>query len=325
MHSTTVTATAVEAPDEPAKGGTPVARPARRRTRGTALPYALVLPALVALCVGLGYPLARQLALSFQDYGLAQQFGQPAEWVGMDNYRELVGDTYLWSLVLRSVLFCFVCAGVTMALGVGLALLLRLMSRPVRLLVQTSLLLAWAMPVLAVLTVWQWLFDSQYGVVNWVLTRLGGDYAGHSWLLEPLSFFMVAALVVVWMSVPFVAFTVYAGLTQVPEELLEAAEVDGAGARARLRHIIVPVIRPVLLVVGLLQIIWDLRVFTQIYVLQQAGGVTRDTNLLGTYIYRSGIGEGKFGTAAAVAVFMLALTIVLTSPYVVRMLREEES
>ena len=77
-----------------------------------------------------------------------------------------------------------------------------------------------------------------------------------------------------------------------------------------------------LLIVGLLQIIWDLRVFTQIYVLQKAGGVTRDTNLLGTYIYRLGIGGGDFGTAAAVAMFMLALTVVLTAPYVRTMLQE---
>jgi N,N'-diacetylchitobiose transport system permease protein len=134
----------------------------------------------------------------------------------------------------------------------------------------------------------------------------------------------VATVIVVWMSVPFVAFTVYAALTQVPTELLEAAEVDGATGPHRLRHVIVPTIRPVLLVVGLLQVIWDLRVFTQIYVLQQAGGVTRETNLLGTYIYRSGIGEGSFGTAAAVAIFMLVLTVLLTSPYVRRMLREED-
>ena len=72
---------------------------------------------------------------------------------------------------------------------------------------QTGLLLAWAMPVLASLTVWQWLFDTQYGVVNWLLTQLGLDYEGHSWLLEPLSFFFVATVIVVWMSVPFVAFT----------------------------------------------------------------------------------------------------------------------
>lgn len=296
--------------------------PAAVRARKALLPYTLLLPALLALCVGLGYPLVRQIVLSLQGYGLAQQFGRPAEWVGFDNYVEVLSDPYLWLLVLRSVLFCLVCAGVTMLIGTMLALAMRLMSKPVRLVVQTGLLLAWAMPVLAALTVWQWLFDSQYGVVNWLLERAGLDYAGHSWLIEPLSFFFVAAVVVVWMSVPFVAFTIYAGLTQLPLEIIEAAEVDGASPWQRLRHVIIPLTRPVLLIVGLLQIIWDLRVFTQIYVLQNAGGVTRETNLLGTYIYRSGIGEGNFGVASAVAVFMLALTVVLTWPYVAKMLKD---
>ena len=109
------------------------------------------------------------------------------------------------------------------------------------------------------------------------------------------------------MSVPFVAFTVYAALTQLPEELVEASEIDGAGpVSAASATSCCPTIRPVLLVVGLLQIIWDLRVFSQIYILQKAGGSTRDTNLLGTYIYRLGIGGGEFGMAAAVAIFMLA-------------------
>src|SRR5688572_1315875 len=125
------------------------------------------------------------------------------------------------------------------------------------------------------------------------------------------------------MRVPFVAFTVYAALTQLPGELLDAAEIDGAGMLQRLRHLILPTIRTVLLVVGLLQIIWDLRVFTQVYILQEAGGSARATNLLGTYIYRLGIGGGDFGTSAAVAVFMLALTVVLTAPYVRSMLRQE--
>ncbi len=192
----------------------------------------------------------------------------------------------------------------------AVALLMRLMSAPVRLLVQAGLLLAWAMPVVASLTVWQWLFDTQYGVVNWTLTRLGADYEGHSWLLHPLSFFFVATVIVVWMSVPFVAFTGYAALTQVSEDLTEAAELDGAcalAAAAARRAAVDP--SRCCSIIGLLQVIWDLRVFTQIYVLQKAGGVTRDTNLLGTYIYRLGIGGGDFGTAAAVAMFMLALTV----------------
>ena len=306
---------------EPATGSTPP-RPVRRRNP---LPGVLLLPATLALGLALGYPLVRQVVLSLQEFGLAQQFGQPPEWVGLDNYVELIADGYLWTVVARSVAFCLANAAVTMAIGVGIALLMRQMAKPVRLLVQSGMLLAWAMPVLAALTVWQWLFDTQYGVINWLLTRLGGDFDGHSWLLEPLSFFFVASVIVVWMSVPFVAFTVYAALMQVPEELIEAAEMDGAGPRHRLTAVILPAIRPVLLVVLLLQVIWDLRVFTQIYVLQKAGGVTRDTNLLGTYIYRLGIGSGDFGAAAAVAIFMLVLTVILTAPYVRMMLKQESA
>lgn len=294
------------------------------RARRTPLPYALLVPATAALVLALGYPLVRQVVLSFQEFGLAQQFGKPPEWVGVDNYRELITDPYLWRVTLRSLVFCFVNAAATMAIGVGLALLMRHMAKPVRILLQSGLLLAWAMPVVASLTVWEWLFDTNYGVINYVLTKAGLDYQGHSWLLQPLSFFFVATVIVVWMSVPFVAFTVYASLTQVPEDLVEAAEIDGATAWQRLRYVVLPSVRPVLLVVGLLQIIWDLRVFTQIYILQQAGGSTHDTNLLGTYIYRLGIGGGKFGMAAAVAIFMLALTVVLTAPYVRAMLRQEE-
>jgi N,N'-diacetylchitobiose transport system permease protein len=311
---------------------TPVrTRGARRTTprsprprRAGRLPYGLMLPAVLALGLALGYPLVRQVVLSFQEFGLAQQFGRPAEWVGIDNYRTLVSDAYLWKVVFRTVAFCLVNAALTMSIGMAVALLMRLMSGPVRLLVQAGLLLAWAMPVVASLTVWQWLFDTQYGVINWTLTHLGGDYEGHSWLLHPMSFFFVATVIVVWMSVPFVAFTGYAALTQVSEDMTEAAELDGAGPWQRLRHVVLPSIKQVLLIILLLQVIWDLRVFTQIYVLQKAGGVTRDTNLLGTYIYRLGIGGGDFGTAAAVAMFMLALTVLLTAPYVRMMLRNEE-
>jgi N,N'-diacetylchitobiose transport system permease protein len=317
--TTTTTSAATIAP---AEDELPLERP-RPRSAGR-LPYGLVLPAAVLLALSLGYPLVRQVVLSFHDYGLAQQFGRPADFVGLDNYQALVTDTYLWKVLLRTIVFCLVNAAVTMAIGMAVALLMRLMWGPVRLAVQAGLLLAWAMPVVASLTVWQWLFDTQYGVINWTLTRLGADYEGHSWLLEPLSFFFVATVIVVWMSVPFVAFTGYAALTQVSEDLTEAAELDGASAWQRLRHVMLPSIRPVLLIIGLLQVIWDLRVFTQIYVLQKAGGVTRDTNLLGTYIYRLGIGGGDFGTAAAVAMFMLALTVLLTAPYVRTMLKNEE-
>lgn len=307
-------------PAGPAEARTPHRRPKRTR-----LPYLLLVPAVAVLGLGLGYPLVRQVVMSFQEFGLAQQFGQAPVWVGPDNYVALFTDSYLWAVVVRSVLFCLACAFLTMAVGVSMAVLMTRMAGWARIVVQVVLLLVWAMPWMASLTVWQWLIDSQYGIVNWVLVRLGLDqFAGHSWLINPISFFAVAMVIVVWMSVPFVAFTVYAGLVQVPHEMLEAAQIDGANGWERFWRIVVPMIRPILLIVGLLQVIWDLKVFTQIFTLQEAGGVTADTNLLGTYIYRLGLGQGDFGAASAVAMFMLLLTVAITFFYVRRMLRDEE-
>ncbi|HJU98647.1 MAG TPA: sugar ABC transporter permease [Jiangellaceae bacterium] len=304
----------------------PDAAPQAPRRRRSRLPYALLVPSIAVLLLAAGYPLVRQLVMSLQEYGLAQQFGQPAEWVGLDNYVALLTDSYLWTVVLRSIAFCLVNAVATMVIGIAIAVLMTQLTTAPRLILQVGLLLAWAMPILASLTVWQWLFDTQYGVINWVLSNVFGleQFAGRSWLISPLSFYFVATVIVVWMSVPFVAFSVYAGLTQVPTDTIEAAQIDGASAWQRFWTIIVPMIRPVLLIVGLLQIIWDLRVFTQIFVLQDAGGVARDTNLIGTYIYRLGIGEGQFGLAAAASWFILALTVVVSIFYVRVLLREEE-
>ena len=107
--------------------------------------------------------------------------------------------------------------------------------------------------------------------------------------------------------------------------MLEAAQIDGANARQRFTGIIVPMIRPVLAIVLLLQIIWDLRVFAQIRMLQDAGSTPSETNLLGTYIYQLGTGSSDYGMASAVSIFVLVLTVALSSFYIRSLLREEES
>lgn len=297
--------------------------PRRRRRRPPLGVYLLLLPATIPVLVGLGYPLVRQLVISFQEYGLAQQFGRPAQWVGLDNYVELLTDGYVWQVIARSVAFCLVNAALTMAVGMALAVLMVRVGRVARITLQVSMLLAWGTPVLATMTVWQWLFDSQYGVVNWLLAEPLGmeSMRFHSWLVEPLSFYLVATVIVVWMSVPFVVFTVYAGLLQVPAETMEAAQLDGADGWQRFWLITVPMVKPVLFVVGLLQVIWDLRVFTQIYVLQRAGAPTRETHLLGTYIYSL---AREFSMAGAMATIMLVLTLGLTAFYIRRMLKQED-
>jgi len=299
-----------------------LAVPRRRRSFA---PYALLIPTVVVLVLAMGYPLVWQLVTSLQKFGLAQQFGQPAPFVGLGNYIRLAADPYLWTVVGRSLLFCFATAAVTMLIGTLLALLMRTVPAAIRIMLQIALLLAWAMPVVAAMTVWTWLFDWHRGVVNWLLTALGLPFQQHNWLQNPLSFFVVAGIIVVWMSVPFVAFSIFAGLTQVPDEVLEAAQMDGASPSQRFWRITAPIIRGVISIVLLLQVIWDLRVFTQIKLLQDSGSIASETNLLGTYIYQLGAGSSDFGTASAVSIFVLILTIALSGFYVRSMLKEDRA
>jgi N,N'-diacetylchitobiose transport system permease protein len=294
----------------------------RRRRR--LLPVALLVPALGALGVGLAYPLYRLAIMSTQDYGLRQQFGQPPDSVGLDNFGDILGDSYFWEVLRRSLVFCLVTVALTMVLGTLTALLLGRLGRGMRTALSVSLLFAWATPALTATVVWQWIFDTRSGVANWLLTKLGFDMEGHSWLSEPLSFFTVATLIVVWMGIPFVAFTLYAAMTQIPAEVLEAAEIDGAGPWPRFRDVVWPAVKPLFVVLVALSTLWDLRVFTQIYVLQEAGGITSETNLLGTWAYRESVTGNHFGKGAAIALVMVAITLLLTMFHLRQMFRQEE-
>ncbi|GAA3880255.1 carbohydrate ABC transporter permease [Tessaracoccus defluvii] len=303
------------------------AQPLSRRVRLAGrwiTPWALLAPMAAMVLVALGYPLVRQAVMSFQHFGLAQQFGKPAEWAGVSNYVTILTDPYFWSVFLKSILFCAWTAGITMLIGVGVAVLMLRLNKVVRVILNTTLIIVWAMPALAALTVWQWLVDPRSGLLNYLLTSIGLDsFLNFNWLGgHYLTFFLIASAVIIWASVPLVSITIYAALAQMPGEVLEASEMDGASNFQQIIHIMLPMIAPVIALIGVLQVIWDLRVFTQIYVLQQAGGIASETNLLGTYVYQTGIAQGDYGVASALAMVILALTLVLTSRYLRMLYRQ---
>jgi N,N'-diacetylchitobiose transport system permease protein len=296
----------------------------RRRRQGGFTPYALLVPSLIVLAVITAWPLIQLLVMSFQEFGRAQVFGAPPEFIGWDNYTQVLSDGEFWQVLGRSIVLAAVCVIATMTLGILVALLMKRLRPFLRTLVSVGLLLAWAMPPLSATIVWGWIFDTQYGVVNHVLSEwFGLPFEGHSWLIDPLSFFFVASIIIVWGAVPFVAFSVYAGLTQVSEEVLEAAQLDGADGFASFRYVVLPVIRPILAIVTILQIIWDLRVFTQIYALQSIGGLAEQTNTLGVYIYRVSLGSGDFGVGGAISVIVVLLLATVSVFYVRRSIKEE--
>ncbi|MCC4907944.1 carbohydrate ABC transporter permease [Microbacterium sp. cx-59] len=297
-----------------------------RRRRAQKAPLLLIAPALIMLVVFIGWPLVQMIVMSFQEFGRPQIFGAPAPFVGLANYVAVLGDPQFWLVLARSIALCVVCVALTMTLGVLVALLMAKLGRVMRLAVSLALLLAWAMPALTATIVWGWIFDTQYGLVNYALTQLTGtDWTGHSWLIEPLSFFTVAAIIITWGAIPFVAFSVYAGLSQIPTEVTEAASLDGAGAVARFRFILLPYLRSILFVLLILQVIWDLRVFAQIYALQTIGGVRADTNTIGVYIYSVSMASGDLGSGGAISVILVVVMLLISAAYIRSMLREDNA
>ncbi|MGE3193106.1 MAG: carbohydrate ABC transporter permease [Microbacteriaceae bacterium] len=295
------------------------------RRRGELLPWLLLIPAGVVMLALTAYPLVQLVIISFQEFGRAQIFGQPPGWVWLDNYAEVLGDPVFWTVLVRSVGFALVNVVTTMLLGILIALLMTRLNRGFKLLVSVGLLLAWAMPAITATVVWGWLFDTRSGVINYLLTSLGLPFQGHSWLIEPMSFFLVATVIITWQSVPFVAFTTFAGLTQVPTEVLEAAELDGSTGWQRFRFVTFPFIRPVLLVLLILQIIWDMRVFPQIKALQTIGGIASETRTIGVYIYDTSIAGGDLGIGGAIAVILVIVMLGLSAFYIRRTLKADEA
>ncbi|MCL2783323.1 MAG: sugar ABC transporter permease, partial [Propionibacteriaceae bacterium] len=257
------------------------------------LPYALLVPALAVLGVLVGYPVVKMVITSFQKFTRAQAFGAPPEWTGFTNYIKVLTSHDFWVVLARSFAFMIIAVSLTIVIGTLIALLMMQLKKGFRLLLSIGLLLAWAMPALTSVIVWGWMFDTQYGIINYLLTKVTGDnWQGHSWLLNPVSFFAVLIIIIVWQGIPFVAFTLYAGLTQVDEAVMEAAQIDGASAVKRFFQVQMPMTRSIFTVLIVLSIIWDLRVFAQVYALQGIGGISAQTSTLGVWIYQQGSSSG---------------------------------
>jgi N,N'-diacetylchitobiose transport system permease protein len=273
----------------------------------------------------LGYPIYYLVRLSLQKYDLFALVAHHGTYIGLQNFSTVLHDPVFWHTLWRTIVFTVVNVGLTMVLGTLVALLLVRISTWVRLLLTAGLVLVWAMPPVVAVQVWSWMTNSENGVLNYVLTQLHvGNYFQHNWYETPFSQLTMVTTLIVWGALPFVAITVYAALSQVPHELVEAAEIDGARAWRVFKDVTLPVLMPVLLILTSLSIIWDFGVFTQPYLLIGAGQQNTSNYLMSVYLYVEGFGKTDFGKGAAISILMLLIVAGMSVVYVRRMLRVGE-
>ncbi|MFG2872005.1 carbohydrate ABC transporter permease [Streptomyces sp. NPDC048338] len=308
----------------PRKGsGGPAGRPRTTtgpRSRSGWTPWLYLLPALVVLGGLLIYPLYQLGLISLLEYTQAQvSGGAPTSFQGLGNYTALFSDPQFWQVLLATVLFAAACVVTTLAVGCALAVLLTRVRAVPRLALMLAALGAWATPAVTGSTVWVFLFDPDFGPVNRVLGL--GDF---SWTYGRYSAFALVLLEVVWCSFPFVMVTVYAGVKAIPSEVLEAAALDGASQWRIWRSVTAPMLRPILVVVTIQSIIWDFKVFTQIYVMTGGGGIAGQNLVLNVYAYQKAFASSQYSLGSAIGVVMLLILLAVTLVHLRLMRRQGE-
>jgi N,N'-diacetylchitobiose transport system permease protein len=285
-------------------------------------PYLLIAPVVLTIAAILGYPLYHLVRLSFQKYGLFELIAHHGTSVGWANYSSVLHDSVFWHVLVRTIVFTI--ANVVFAMGIGtlIALLLTKVSSVVRVLLTAGLVLAWAMPPVVAVQVWLWMTNTENGVLNYVLTKLHvGDFFQHDWYATSFSQLSMTTSLIVWGAIPFIVVTVFAGLSQVPHELVEAAEIDGARPWRVFRDVTVPILKPIFLILTSLSIIWDFGVFTQPFLLIDQTRINASNELMGIYLYEEGYVKTDFGRGAAISILMLLIVALLSVVYVRKMVR----
>jgi len=222
---------------------------------------------------------------------------------GLDIYQAILAHSRFWYSLFLTLSFTFVSISLEAILGLCLGLMMNRLS-PVNNLLRILILVPWTIPTVVTARMWQWIFDYNLGVVNYLLQGIGIDQI--SWLEKPWLAFFSLVVADVWKTTPFVAIIVLAGLSAIPQEMYKASVIDGASSWQRLRFIFLPLLLPVLGVAILFRAINAMRIFDLVYVLT-GGGPGGSTENVSVYAYKLFFYQGDFGQGTATSVIILLL------------------
>lgn len=278
--------------------------------------YLLLLPAAVFLIVFMFYPIFSVILMSFFQ---VNRLGQLTAFDPLGNYRFLAERPEFWNIVIRTCVWTALAVAVKTVIGLIIALLLNVKFVG-RKLARTLVIIPWASSIPISTMMWQWTFNADFGLLNYTLRILG--YSNPPiWLAFPRTAFMANLWVDIWCGIPFMALVFLAGLQAIPQELYEAAEVDGATPWMKFRFVTMPLLSGVMTVATLLSTLWTFNDFNVIWILTR-GGPAGTTDILVTHIYKYAFQYQRWGPSAAMAVITFVILLTVSVTYARRYFRE---
>ena len=296
---------------------TPAGVPARVRKPWpeTWVAAAFIAPAALVILLVVVVPLARAAWMSLFDISLVRPGDEP--FVGLGNYIDQLTSGDFWAAIWRALWFTVVSTALELGLGLALALL---MDQPLRFrwLLRTLVILPWALPTIVNALMWRWIDNAEYGALNALLTQLGILHSYQIWLSDSDLAMWMVILADVWKMTPLVAILLLAALQSVSPELVEAAKVDGATSLQALRHVLLPLIVPVVLIVLVLRTMEAFKVFDIVWIMT-GGGPANATQTIAIYAYQTAYQGYDFGQGAALG-YLIALVIMVLAAVYLRLL-----
>ncbi len=302
------------APGELTSRGSASQEPGRRPQHLESLSrWLFVIPALAYIALFFGYPIVKNVVMGFQNYSTTTFFTGVAPWVGIANYVKVVSSSIFSTALANTALFTI--GSIVGQFAIGLLLALFFKRRfPLSGLLRSLILLPWLLPLIASSAIWKWILDQDSGVLNQALVFLHLTPTGIPWLSSPTVALVSVIMVNVWLGIPFNVTILYGGLQGIPDELYEAASLDGATGWRAFRHITWPSLRPVVSVVLVLGVVYTLKVLDIILGLT-GGGPANSTETLATDSYHQSFVQFSFGTGAAISNILIVISLVFTVVY----------
>ena len=272
-----------------------------------------VVPAALAIAVLFGYPVVKNLVMSFQDYSLRTFFTGEAPWVGLRNFAAVADDAVFTKAVVNTVVFTAGSIAGQFVIGLSLAVFFH-RNFPLNRLIRALFLLPWLIPLIVGSAAWRAILDQDSGILNVMLQRTGVIDSPVPWLTSPDVALVTVILVNIWLGVPFNLTLLYSGLQDIPSELYEAGSLDGATGWKAFRHITWPNLREVVGIVLMLGVIYTLKVIDIILGLT-GGGPANATETIATQSYERSFVEFAFGEGAALSNILIAMSLAFAVVY----------
>ena len=299
----------------------PISHAKRTPTARRLGPYLYLVPAIAYIAFTMLYPVYSNVRMSLHQVDIGTFLSGDQPWAGLANYRTLLEDPAFWKAVRLSLTFTAGSIVFQFTIGFLLALLFN-QPFPGNNLLRSLLLLGWLMPTVLSGSIFRWILDGDYGVLNYALSSLSLISENQYWLIDPKTALAGTILANIWVGIPFNMLLLLAGLQGIPTTLYEAASIDGANGRQRFWSITLPLMRPVALSVVLLGLIYTFKVFDLVYIMT-GGGPVDATTVLPIFTYQRTFQFFEFGLGAASATLLLLALLVVAAVYVVLTQREE--